>query len=62
MWAAMNSTGYLCMVIATIKQRDPSGYGKFITCKSYSYVDPKYSMYINRYLYSSFSIEKEVRF
>jgi len=42
MRVVMDSGGYLCMAIATIKRRDLDGYKEIITCKSCSYVDPKY--------------------
>jgi len=35
------------MAIPTIKRRDPGGYEKFVTCKSYGYWDPEYLAYIN---------------
>ena len=38
----MDSGGYLCMAIPTMKQRDLNGYKEIIPCKSCSYVDPKY--------------------
>jgi len=43
MRTVINSGGSLCMTIPTIKQRDLSSYKKIIICKSFSYVDPKYS-------------------
>ena len=48
MRVVMDSIGYLCMAIQTIKRHDPGSYEKFITCKSCSYVDLKYPTYINR--------------
>ena len=42
MWAIMDSSWYLCMTTPTIKLHDLSSYKEIITCKSCSYVDPKY--------------------
>ena len=42
MLAVMNSSGYLCMAISTIKHRDLGNYKEYITCISCSYVDLKY--------------------
>ena len=43
MRGVMSSSGYLCMAIPTIKRRDLDSYKEIITCKSWSYVDSKYS-------------------
>jgi len=65
MHVVMNSYGYLCMTIPIIKRRDLEGYKKIITCKSCSYIDPKYLTHNDNskeYLYNSFTIESDVGF
>ena len=42
MRTVMDSDRYLCMASPTIKRRDLSDYKKIITCKTCSYIDPKY--------------------
>ena len=47
MWAIMDSGGYLCMTIFTIKRRNLGGYKEIPMCRSCSCWDPKYPAYIN---------------
>ena len=60
MRVVLDSGRYLYMAISVIKRRDLGGYKEIITCKSCSYMDPKYSHYdiSGGYKYFSFSIEK----
>jgi len=64
MRAVMDSGRYLCMTIPTIKRRDLGGYEEITKCKLCSYDDLKFShpQLQLRYIYSLFSMEKDVRF